>query len=365
MATKYLTKDGLTHLWGKLKEKLAPINWGIETIIGTQTATTATWTGVTKQPALYEGMQINYYLPFAGATNVTLTLTLPDGSKTSAVPVFLRDSTTRVSTHYGAKQFVKMTYYNGHWCAETGYDSSNNNQLCHNGAVKAKTAVTQYCIIVSNGDGYMNAASGVTFDIKYQILYASAAIAAGGTATNTYEALANSQVQKTKAGTYAIHKMLYLVGTLSGNKFTINSTVLTTTEPTSEDGLYYIPLGLMYAANTSVYFHPQQEVYAYRNGAFMQVPLDGSDEDDDLFAIEIPRTRQFYTQHYNTSSVLQKTQCDHKYIGTETVRRTDYYYPVSKQNGVDVYIETRELNTGKSIKITTNLSSGSQTIEYT
>ena len=50
-----------------------------EVIVGTQTAATASWTGVASFPELKDGQQIIYWLPYAGASNVTLNLTLSTG----------------------------------------------------------------------------------------------------------------------------------------------------------------------------------------------------------------------------------------------------------------------------------------------
>ena len=55
-----------------------------ELILGTQAAATANWTGVTKRNALYVGMQINYFLPFASAAGSNLTLTLANNTTTDA-----------------------------------------------------------------------------------------------------------------------------------------------------------------------------------------------------------------------------------------------------------------------------------------
>lgn len=48
---------------------------GSELIIGTQTATTAAWTGDASFTELKDGQEIAYWLPYSGASNVTLALT--------------------------------------------------------------------------------------------------------------------------------------------------------------------------------------------------------------------------------------------------------------------------------------------------
>ena len=66
---------------------LNPINGnarnGIYYVKGTQTAATGAWTGNIPVPALYDGLTICYYLPYAGSGNATLNLTLSTGTTTS------------------------------------------------------------------------------------------------------------------------------------------------------------------------------------------------------------------------------------------------------------------------------------------
>ena len=54
-------------------------------IVGTQTATTAAWTGVSALTALTDGTQITYWLPQTSGSNAKLNLTLKDGTTTGAV----------------------------------------------------------------------------------------------------------------------------------------------------------------------------------------------------------------------------------------------------------------------------------------
>ena len=52
-------------------------------VVGTQTASTNKWTGVTGLSSLKDGQQITYWLPFAGtSSSATLNLTLKGGSTT-------------------------------------------------------------------------------------------------------------------------------------------------------------------------------------------------------------------------------------------------------------------------------------------
>jgi len=86
---------------------------GIYTVIGTQTAATKDWTGTINVPALYDGITIAYYLPYAStsSTNVTLNLTLADSTTTTgAIPVYF-SGTTRMGVQYEPGSTIVLTYW--------------------------------------------------------------------------------------------------------------------------------------------------------------------------------------------------------------------------------------------------------------
>lgn len=246
----------------------------VEYIVGTQTASTGSWTGVSMDTTLYEGKTIAYKLPFAGSGNASLTLTLADGTETEAVPVYMNN--TRVTTHYPQYTVIKMTYDGAAWRTDNYYTNSNNyDRRLHNSAIKAAAAVTKAHLIAGDADGYKDLAASLMFDLAYPILYASAAIAANATAKTTYEAMPD--VNFSTSGTIEsglANKILWLKGEVDDNHFTIAATNwLTTVVPTAEDGMYYIPLGVMSSA-TAGYFATSDRLYAFVDGAFQ--PLDNA-----------------------------------------------------------------------------------------
>ena len=104
---------------------------GIYTVIGTQTEATASWTGeLHGVSALYDGLTINYYLPYAGvaSTNVTLNLTLDSGSTTGAKNCYI--NTSRLTTHYGAGRTIVMTYYSAGSISITGTATTDDRWIC-------------------------------------------------------------------------------------------------------------------------------------------------------------------------------------------------------------------------------------------
>ena len=81
--------DGLYQKIGTTQEKLATENDSsfIPLVVGTQTVTTASWTGTLNADSLVSGQTIRYWLPRTSASNVTLNLTLKGGTTTGAIPV--------------------------------------------------------------------------------------------------------------------------------------------------------------------------------------------------------------------------------------------------------------------------------------
>ena len=102
---------------------------------GTQTGSTNVWTGVLPDgvTAYYDGLSIDYFLPYAGTTSgATLNL----GSK-GAKPVYVGNSTTQATTHYPQYSVIHLTYLvdsrlnsgNGCWKATGYYDTNTNNAV--------------------------------------------------------------------------------------------------------------------------------------------------------------------------------------------------------------------------------------------
>ena len=104
-----------------------------ELVVGTQTAATAAWTGVSSLSALTDGTQITYWLPQTSGSSATLDLTLKDGSTTGAIPLYY-SGLTRLSTQYSMGNVLHLTYRENAeigsatiargWWADANYDSN-------------------------------------------------------------------------------------------------------------------------------------------------------------------------------------------------------------------------------------------------
>ena len=276
------------------------LSQSVEYIIGTQTATTSSWTGTSSTlTELKDGTQIRYWLPYAGSGNATLNLTLKDGTTTGAINIYRQGGSAnssgvvtanRVTTHYPAGSSISMTYgvnrvvsavYSGTtytgtftgWFVDSAYDSGNTyNRVRMQNAIKAVTAITSGRIICGTDSGYKNISVNTSFNLSYPLLYAASGINVNATGDNNY--LQINGVNASSNGTItsgAANKMLYLKGTVNGNEFTIApSPFMTTVTPTAVDNYVYIPLGIMYSA-TSIYFISSDKLYAFKDGSFREL----------------------------------------------------------------------------------------------
>ena len=253
-----------------------------EVIVGTQTGTTAAWTGVASFSSLEDNQQITYWLPQTSANNATLNLTLAGGGTTGAKPLYY-GGTSRLGTHYPAGSVVHLTYRKNvtigsttiaeGWWADANYDSNNYDRIRLNNNIKAKSAITNSRLIVGDSGGYFHLAAGSSFDIDKPILWAGSDIAANGTGSNNYLSMPSCTIRNnTSSGWTATQNLtLYLVGVLSGNKFIVDSTTpFTTNLPTAENSQYYISLGYM-ISTYQIYLYPEHPIFKYSNGQFRNI----------------------------------------------------------------------------------------------
>lgn len=121
---------------------------GIEYIVGTQTAATNAWKGVSTDSSLTTGKIIAYKLPYAGtSTAATLQLTMADGTTTSAIALRRTGSST-VTTHFAVDNVIIMIYDGTYWRVSAYYDANSNTVptgYCTTGAgTAAKSATCTY-----------------------------------------------------------------------------------------------------------------------------------------------------------------------------------------------------------------------------
>ena len=267
---------------------------GNDTIVGTQTAATAAWTGVASFSQLTDGQQITYWLPYASTGAATLALTLSDGSVTDAVPCYY-GGTARLSTQYGMGNALHLTYRENvtlfsinipeGWWADANYNVDTYDRVRFSSSVKAKTAIGASRLIVGDEAGYFNLAASVPFDVTKPLLWSTSVIAANGYSANNYLAYPYCMLTYTMTGfSGAMNKTCYLVGTVSGSTFTPITQFLTSTIPESEDGYTYLALGPL-ISSTQIYLYPEHPMYRFVGGAFKSLAQVGYEAHEEAEAV--------------------------------------------------------------------------------
>lgn len=254
-----------------------------ELIVGTHgTTATATWTGTsTVLTEIKAGTRIQYKLSSAGASNVTLNLTLKNGTTTGAKNVYFLN-TTRLGTQYDVNAIVDLIYDGSAWRVLNPYTNSNTVGT-YGGAVKAgangvknyslvmrDTETTWVSLTTTAGTGTSKSRyTGKLYPDNVMYMGSNSAYASGATTGTCYEALGVNLQYSTNCGsTLTSGRAVYLVGTLdSDGLFTLDATWWTQTIPTTADGKTYIYLGLAYST-TSIYLVPENTLYQYFEGAF-------------------------------------------------------------------------------------------------
>ena len=254
-----------------------------ELIVGTHgTTATATWTGTsTVLTEIKAGTRIQYKLSSAGASNVTLNLTLKGGTTTGAKPVYFLN-TTRLGTQYDVNAIVDLIYDGSAWRVLNPYTNSNTVGT-YGGAVKAgangvknyslvmrDTETTWVSLTTTAGTGTSKSRyTGKLYPDNVMYMGSNSAYASGATTGTCYEALGVNLQYSTNCGsTLTSGRAVYLVGTLdSDGLFTLDATWWTQTIPTTADGKTYIYLGLAYST-TNIYLVPENTLYQYFEEAF-------------------------------------------------------------------------------------------------
>lgn len=335
-------------------------------VIGTQTATTASWTGVADTiDALYNGLTIRYWLPRTSATNVTLNLTLKGGSTTGAINCYY-GGTTRLTTHYPAGSVIMLTYvvsqlingtaYTG-WWAHADYDSNTNtyDRTLWGNTITAGAPIYDYKLLMQGLDGKfypltLEEGTGTTktistqeFEINTQILFydGTTNVALNGTLTSVYSEVPITTLNYTaNQASWTSQKLIYLKGTILANgNFKLDNTTytsfMTQTLPTTADGFVYVLLGYMYSTTGMrlFQFHP---MYEFRDGhlrVYMPVHTHGSISDDGKIGSEAGKIIETGTNGVLQAKVSGTTSQYLRGDGTwATPPDTVYTHPTSSGN---------------------------------
>ena len=332
---------------------------GIYTVIGTQTAATGSWTGALHGvSALYDGLTIMYYLPWAGSGNATLNLTLDNGTTTGAVNCYY-GNTTRLTTHYAKGCNIVMTYWSAgsikidgtatlddRWIANAnfidGNDQAYNVRAYYNKLKTGPNKIFPYTYIMQVADGRWESivTSSSTGTSKTRnthgfrlgqlaLMYANATyyendIVADATVYHAYTSgLADHRysfntANNSTSGTTA-NKPIYLVGSIGNDGlFYLDTTWWTQTLPTTSDNKLYIYLGdaYDYYRMDFVIHHP---IYHYSNGMIREYSQDSGTVNGHTVGVDVPANAVFTD---NNDAVAQTptntTNADYRVLMSST-----------------------------------------------
>lgn len=266
----------------------------IEYIVGTQTAATAVWKGVTKDATLRVGKVIAYFLPQAGtSTAATLNLTLADGTTTGAIALRRTGSST-VTTQFAADNVLILIYDGEFWRVSAYYDTNTNTIAyqvrTNSGTLPMTDIVYRYRLLFMSADMThfvpANKSSSTNATAKRDVITTpinpfapivyygtTASVAAGSSpsAANIWQqyviTLGYSFNRTGAALVLDFPKPVYLKCTpqADGSAVIDPDTPFVQALPNSEDGFIYIYLGIAYSA-TNIELRIEHPIFYYKNG---------------------------------------------------------------------------------------------------
>ena len=287
---------------------------GIEYIVGTQTADTNAWLGVSTDTGcssgnLYVGKVIIYHLPMAGTSSAaTLNLTLPDNSTTGAKTIHRQASTT-VTTTYVAGCDILMVWDGTYWKVAAYVDTNTNTigyQLRTNSTVfinKTGYSSNRYTLLFEVEGGLSGACTTIgtgtnktAVAFKYipggRIKYysTSGAIAndgefAAGGLWDQYTA--NLGYTFNTGSTLTAKKPVYMRctinndGTLTPYNSGSPSHPIVQDLPTTADGYAYVYLGEAYST-TNIELYITHPIYEFKDGRIRQFQYDPAGSSTDV-----------------------------------------------------------------------------------
>lgn len=164
---------------------------------------------------------------------------------------------------------------NDRWELYQGRDTTSAyaHSLYYYNQTYIKTTIPADSLIIGSASGYEKVEAGVIFDLTYPILWSTAAVSGGMVSplTGTYEQVYDRNLTKIKSGfTSTAKKMIYLVCVaVSETAAFVDSTIITDSLPTTEDGKIYITLGRLGTQSTGsnyFFFQVTHPMWIFKNG---------------------------------------------------------------------------------------------------
>ena len=213
------------------------------------------------------------------ATNTSLKLNVNNTGEKSIKYIYNGAITDIVKDYLKANQMYQFRYDGTYWIVQMMRNTNDNNvdRSLYAVALAASAAISAGRIAVLGTDNKLHTLDSTAFDISCPPLYvATAYTAANATSATTrttnysYWGTAFNLTSTHSIANAVANSNVYIVGTLSGDIFTPTTTVLTCSEPTTEDGLYYMLLGRMSTTANAV-LQAEHPIYVFKNGAFQKL----------------------------------------------------------------------------------------------
>ena len=280
---------------------------------GTQTASTGAWTGdLPEVETLFEGLTIDYYLPYAGSGNATLNLTLKGGVQTGEVNCYY-GGTNRLSTQVPQYYVCHLVYqtvtisgteYTG-WYLSRSIDSNDvaNMVRYYNNYIKASSVIYRTQLLFHTDEDTVTPLNNVNnstatnktmltnveFDPYGHIYYYSSTTQRNQGAvfncSETYHQHSGVDLRfSLNCGTtLTANNLVYLKVVMQSNgKCKLASDPCwTQTLPSTADGYHYILLGRAYSTY-QISLYPEHPIY-YHDGVALReayqwdAPKDGNE----------------------------------------------------------------------------------------
>ena len=309
----------------------------------------ATISPVTTNFVLTKGVTVNVkFTNTNSATNSSLQLNVNGTGAKNIKYIYNGAYTNIVAGYLKASQMYQFRYDGTYWIVQMMYNSNSYDRSLYSLPLAASEVIAAGKIAVLGLNNKLIILKSTSFYIDCPPLYV------GTTYEQTHVTNANT---KTNNYTYwgsgfnlsnthsiqnaAANKNVYIVGTLAGNIFTPNTTVLTCAEPSTEDNLYYMLLGRM-TSTVNAMLQTEHPIYVFKNGKFQR--------------LEATTATSYITQIDNTGiKITPSDQSENNYLQLDTYAISMYRANIETLRIDDDNIRIGKVGTGnRNVYITSN-----------
>ena len=350
-AGDYATNTALNNVSTTANTALSQSVWYAECSTTAGTAVkVATISPVTTNFVLTNGITVN--VKFVNTNSVSGSSLQLNVNETGAknIKYIYNGTYNNIQSNYlKANQMYQFRYDGTYWIVQMMYNTNDFDRSLYEVALQASEAIPSASIAVLGLDEKLHLLNSSSFRISCPLLYVGNAYSADNV-TNSFSRATNYTYWGTPFNLTNTHSIqnatantnVYVVGTLSGDIFTPNTTVLTCAEPTTEDGLYYMLLGRMTSTRYAI-LQAEHPIYIYKNGKFQK--LEATTATSYITYIDANNGIKIH----NESDTLNYLQLNSTAISIyrnniETLNVNNNEVRIGKINGNNVFIDNTSVN---------------------